>query len=394
MRASTMFGLIVAVLLGLGVAVGVKASGLLSPGEPKKDPPPPLVLVAAANIFEGNCLQAADVKLRPIRSGEELDGLKKGDYLPPMPQAAVRRFAKVSIPADTPIKKDYLEDLNAPPDLRNRLSKGMRAVNVAVPKEHCDGGMIQVGDWVDVSLTTAVEAPDGGRNPAAATRSAIIARNVRVIAKRNDLWPKATPLGPSCPVNFTLEMDPYRAALFEFAKQKGTLSLQLIPEADKLRLEARRNEIMADRDGVVPVSFNIPDSSEYGDEDQRVAAFLSGKAPVSEQDLMRIFDLKYEPPAPQAPPPAPATITKISGTDYAGQHAFYPAGHVPPPALNFTAPNGNAPAGADVLATGPGSMVTRETTMKNMAPSGSTPAFNFRPPDSNGSCATTTRRKN
>jgi Flp pilus assembly protein CpaB len=393
MRASTMFGLIVAVLLGLGVAVGVKASGLLSPGEPKKEPPPPLVLVAAVNIFEGNCLQAADVKLRPARSGEELDGLRKGDFLPATPQAAVRRFAKVSIPADSPIKKDYLEDLSAPPDLRNRLSKGMRAVNTAIPKEHCDGGMIQVGDWVDVSLTTTVDAPDGGKNPSTATRSAIIARNVRVIAKRNDLWPKATPLGPSCPVNFTLEMDPYRAALFEFVKQKGTLSLQLIPEADKLRLEAHRNEIMADRDGVVPVSFNISDSSEYADEDQRVAGFLSGKTPVSEQDLMRIFDLKYEPPMLQTPPP-PATITKISGTDYAGQHAFYPAGYSPKSGVNFTPPNGIAPVGGDVLAVGPGGFVSRETTMKNMAPSSSTPVFNFRPPDSASACATTTRRKN
>jgi Flp pilus assembly protein CpaB len=388
-----MFAVIVAVLLGLGVAVAVKASGFLNPAEPKKEPPPPMVLVAAGNIFEGNCLQAGDVRLRPARSGEELEGLKKGDYLPPMPQAAVRRFAKVSIPADAPIKKEFLEDLNAPPDLRNRLSKGMRAVNATIPKEHCDGGMIQVGDWVDVSLSTSVESPDGSKS-GPATRSAIIARNVRVIAKRNDLWPKNTPLGPSCPCHFTMELDPYRAALLEFAKQKGTLSLQLIPEADKQRLEARRNEIMSDRDGVVPVSFNLPDSPEYSDEDHRVANFVNGQAPISEQDLMRIFDLKYVPPATQPLPPPPATITKISGTNYAGQHEFQAAGAVPPTSTSFAPPNNPAPLGPNVVASGPGGFVTKEATGKNMAPNSTTPAFNFRPPDSNSSCATSSRRKN
>src|SRR5262245_8083998 len=110
MRASTMFALIVAVLLGLGVAVAAKATGIFSRGEVKKEAPPPMVLVAAANVFEGHCIQGSDVKLRPMRA-DEAELAKKGELLPPLTQAAVRRFVKVSIPADTAIRKEFLEDL-------------------------------------------------------------------------------------------------------------------------------------------------------------------------------------------------------------------------------------------------------------------------------------------
>src|SRR5205823_7978112 len=114
-------------------------------------------------------------------------------------------------------------------DLKARISQGMRGINVAVAKVHCAGGMISVGDWVDVQLVTNLEepaAPGNGKNaPPPSTASAVIARAVRVIAKRNSLWPVMTPLAPDMPYNFTLEANPYRAGLIEFVKDKGTIAL-------------------------------------------------------------------------------------------------------------------------------------------------------------------------
>jgi Flp pilus assembly protein CpaB len=332
MRASTMFAMIVAILLGLGVAVAAKATGFLNKAEPKKEPPPRMVLVAARNIFDGYCLQANDVKLRPIRPEEEA-ALKKGDLLPPMTQAAVRRFAKVSIPADTAIRKEHLEDMNAPPTIKDRLHPGMRAVNVGIPKQHCAGGMINVGDWVDVQLITTVEGADAIKAQASngqkkgappITAAATIVKNVRVIAKRNSLWPVATPLGPDCICNFTLETNPYRAGLIEYVKDKGIIALLPISDTDKRVLEAKRNESMSNPNGLVQVSYSIPDSNEYRDEDARVASYVSGEYSIGEPDLMRIFKLR--PPVQPPPPPPPFTINKFVGARSAGQYIYQAGG--------------------------------------------------------------------
>jgi Flp pilus assembly protein CpaB len=322
MRASTMFALIVAVLVGLGAAVAAKATGLFNRAEPKKDPPPVMVLVAAGNIFEGNMLQQTDVKLRPAVFAE-IEQLRRGELLPPVVQAAAKRFAKVSIPADSPIRKEHLEDLTAPTELRTRLAPGTRAVNLAIPKQHAAGGLINVGDWVDIQLMAAIEAPavplPGGAAQAGGTtaQAAIMVRGARVIAKRNSLWPVNTPLGPDCPVNFTLEMNPYRASLVEFAKDKGTIVLLPVSDADKRHLEARRNDIIsAPQTQFISTSFSIPDSNEYQDEDKRVSSFLNGNYVISESDLVRIFQLKYTPPpAPPAPEPK---LEKVVGIQTAG----------------------------------------------------------------------------
>lgn len=397
MRASTMFAMIVAILLGLGVAVAAKATGFLSRAEPKKEPPPRMVLVAARNIFDGHCLQTNDVKLRPLRPDEEA-ALKKGDLLPPMTQAAVRRFAKISIPADVAIRKEHLEDMNAPPAIKDRLHPGMRAVNVLVNKQHCAGGMINVGDWVDVQLVTTVEGADAkatsnGQKKATSpiTASAIIVKHVRVIAKRNSLWPVPTPLGPDCPVNFTLETNPYRAGLVEFVKDKGVLALLPISDTDKRVLEAKRNEAMSNNpNGLVQVSYSQPDSAEYQDEDVRVAAYVKGEYSIGEPDLMRIFKLR--PPAQQPPPPPPFTINKYVGVQPAGQHIYQvgnpadadgeqPEANPPPPGMSAMGKSGQPQHFRGVQ---PKGRDASSTYLANASPTlgGNSTAFRFRPPDS------------
>lgn len=314
MRSSTLFALLLAILLGLGVAVVAKATGFLSKAEPKKEPPPVMVLTAATNIFEGACLEASQVRLRPIHA-DEMEAMKRGEFLPPLTQAAVRRFAKVSIEADRPIRRDQLDDLNAPPTIKERLAQGMEAVNLAVPKVQCAGGMINVGDWVNVQLTTTIT--DGNGN--ATTSTALLARNVRVIAKRNNLWPVTQPLSQGYPMNFTLEMNPYRAALTTFVQDKGSITLSPIADADKRQLEARRSDLMSQA-GVTQIAYSQPDSLEYKDEDVRVANYLQGNYAVGEGDLMRIFRVKMEEPTPPSAPPA--RVQQFVGVRRLGQVSF------------------------------------------------------------------------
>ena len=162
MRASTLFAITVAVLLGLGAAVAAKAMGLFNRPPPAAPPKEEIqVLVPTHNLFEGFTIQAADVKTRPLRA-DEMSYYKdhKDDYLPPVPQAAVFRVARKNVEAETPLMKQDLHDLALAEPINQRLLPNMRALNVAVNKDFCAGGLIQVGDWVDVHLTSTVATAD------------------------------------------------------------------------------------------------------------------------------------------------------------------------------------------------------------------------------------------
>src|SRR5262249_24579029 len=104
-------------------------------------------------------------------------------YFPAAPQAAALRLLARNVDADQPILKEYFQDLGLPPGMKMRLAPGMRAVGVSLPKDRCVGGLIQVGDWVDVHLRTSISQGSG-----ATIRTANLAHNARVIAKRNNLW--------------------------------------------------------------------------------------------------------------------------------------------------------------------------------------------------------------
>src|SRR5205823_8294730 len=127
----------------------------------------------------------------------------KDDYLPATAAATYLRIASKNIMGDQPILKEHLKEMVKPESLDARLVPQMRAINVAMSKDQSAGGLIQVGDWVDVLLTSTVET---GKD-SSTTRTACIAPRVRVIAKRNSLWPVFAPLPDDKPVHFTLEVN-------------------------------------------------------------------------------------------------------------------------------------------------------------------------------------------
>jgi Flp pilus assembly protein CpaB len=315
LRASTLFAITLASLLGLGVAIAAKASGLLNFAKVEPTPIPPdrppdiYVLVGTRNLFGGSVIEGRDVTIRPLRPNERAEFQRDPDrYFPPTPQAAALRILEHNIDADRPILKTDLRDLNLPDPVKTRLASHMRAVNVAIPKARCVGGMISPGDWVDVVLRSRISI---GNDRQVMTRTASIAHNVRIIAKRNNLWPVLTPLPDNVPVDFTLEANPYRAALIEFSKDKGDIALVPLPAAEQKTLEANRLARLQVGELSTQGYFSEPDSTEYKDEDTRVSAFRNGDLPLDENDLIRIFNLKIEPPlAPPAPGP---NIERYSG---------------------------------------------------------------------------------
>jgi Flp pilus assembly protein CpaB len=290
MKASTLFAVIIAILLGLGVVAAARYTGLFAratPPPPKQEEPHK-VLVAARNLFEGMVVKPDDVKVRTLEPDEVAEYQRtKEKHLPPIPEVAVLRVLARNVEAGQPMLREYLYEQALPDPLSRRLKRGMRAVNLVLPKDRAGGGLIQVGEHVDVYLTTQIARP--GHWDEAVTQTACVARNVPVIVKRDMLWQAMLPVPFGQPVYYTLEVNPYRAALLEFAKVKGDLSL--------LTTDANPKKGGLKPAGGAPAD---DDSKEYADEETRVAAFNNGELAVGEGDLERIFHLA--PPLQKAPP--------------------------------------------------------------------------------------------
>lgn len=341
MKASTLITLAVALFLAIGTALGARALGLFSPVS-QAAPPPPVVkiLVARTNLYEGMAISANQVVVRELRSDEaEFYNKNRDKFLAASPEAAALRTPTRNIEADAPILKTDLEELTFPKSVRDRLrGPHVRAVNVTVPKERAAGGLITRDDYVDVYLTSVVADP---QNPSRTTTlGAVIARNLKVIVKRNSLWTvlKATP--DNVPIAFTLEANLYRAALIEYAQTKGNISL--LPAARV------KDEGITPASADATKSFSIPDSREYRDEDKRVDQMLKGEYSITEADLERIYNL--QPIVRRPPPPPPIAIQNISGNQIRGASVFTADGK---PIADKDAANAFADSRATPASSGP-----------------------------------------
>ncbi len=313
MKASTLLSVTVALFLGLAVAVGAKYSGIFSPKPPAPLPQPKpkaKVLVAAKNLFEGYTILQGDVAVRDMTDKQEAFYREHEDqFLPAKVEAGIMRVLNRSVEADQPILRDYVDDVNLPQALNRRLSSpAMRAVNVTVPLERAAGGLIQRGEYVDVNLTTRISVAGRARSYTT-TETAPIARNLKVIVKRNMLYDVLAPVDAKRPIEFTLEANAYRAALIEYAKTKGDLTL--VPTAAPKDTKSGRS--------YVPGGQSDPNSKEYQNEDERVEAVMRGEYAVGEADLERIFGLK----PPEYPARSrPTQIEQYTGTRFRGVQTF------------------------------------------------------------------------
>ena len=74
MRASTLFALTIAVLIGLGVAIAARMSGYFNTTKTVETPAKKQevqVLVAARNLFAGDLIDSGTVRVRALRPEEQ-----------------------------------------------------------------------------------------------------------------------------------------------------------------------------------------------------------------------------------------------------------------------------------------------------------------------------------
>ena len=305
MKASTLFVISIAVLIGLGTIGVAKYVGLFkssTPIAPVKEEPV-LVLVANSDLYAGVAVTPSQVRIRELRPDERGFYEQNRTVMMPGSVAAVNMRVPTSpIRADSPLTRSMFED-KPPERVSDRLEKGMRAVNVAVTKENSAGGVIQLGEHVDVWLTSRVNDPLSG---VPHLKTARLDRDCKVIMKRNNLSQIMAADGGTIP--FTLQVNPYRAALIEWAKQKGVLSLQPVPTPKMMQ------ETGAITDDTPMKSHTDTKSAEYKDEDFRIDQVNRGEYVVGDQDLDRIF--KVRPPTP------PTTVLEIVGINPRGYVYF------------------------------------------------------------------------
>lgn len=338
MRASTVFAVALALLVALAAAAGAKYAGLfdkkeVAPAAAEKHTPVK-VLVAKANLFEDVTVISTQVGVRELTAEEEKalserlgGGTRwKEKLMPALPSAAHFRVPNRNIPADQVLLKDYFSDQLLPEEISARLEPRTRAVNVALPKDKVAGGVIRVGEYVDVMLSTTVTIGDREE-----LRTACLARGCKIIMKRNNIWAVMASDPDDKPVHFTLQANAYRAALIEYGQTHGSLSLQPAPPPVK------------QPNG----SFSDPTSLEYATEDQRVQKMLDGAMVIGDEDLARVFKVVQPAPPPVDPDaPAPTIIYHLSGVSDAGKTVI-PHPITKPGASPATTSPPNAPKTSD-----------------------------------------------
>jgi Flp pilus assembly protein CpaB len=338
MRASTLFAITLSLLLGLGAVAGARYAGLFD----KKEPPPPdkpvtiKVLTSATTLYQGIALdeKMVEVKDKVLNQTEEQQYKENqarfmGRFMAASAKGAALRIPKNNIPAGQVLMADMFEDPEIPPGPTDprRVDPGYRAINVAVKKENSVGGTIRVGEYVDVWLTTRMTV-GSGKTAKETVASACIAKECKVVMKRNTIWPLLRADPDNKPINFTVQANPYRAAVIEFADNRGEISLRPVPPPEN-------------KGG----SYGDLNSKEYADEDERVRLVKNGEYTVGDRDMMRIFGIVVV-PAPKPTPPTPPIMTRrIVGNDMMMPALYDPNGGGP--LIQVKPPNGGqAPAPA------------------------------------------------
>jgi Flp pilus assembly protein CpaB len=301
MRASSLFGLTLAALLGLGAVLVAKYRGYFDEEvTPETKEAVYKVLVAKRPLFKGVVLSSNDVEVRTLVNGERAyyEKYKKDDkLLPPLVHAVDYRVLVKNVGAGQILIEDYFEPTAFPDGVSERLEPGMSSVHLTLPRDRAAGGVLRVGEYVDVLLTTAITPPNKGKPFAASAR---IARGLKIVVKRDNLWTVMKADSESKPALFTLQANPYRAALVEYSKLKGLITL--VPAASTMLARDEREPM------------NDPDSREYRDEEKRISEYLNNERSVNDLDLERIFNLRATMMQTAEPPPIAVEI--MTGTKF------------------------------------------------------------------------------
>ena len=323
MRGSLLAVVAIAVIAGLGAVVVARNMGWIGAQPVALAPPPPTppqpvfpdVVVLTRNLFTADAINPPDVRKRPMTANEFVDYQK--DFKSYLTDVSVANYRKLShdVEADRPLRSSDLTTQVKPPSIHERLLPGTVAVPLYVPRENSGGGLIQVGDWVDVYLNTDIGRSD---LPGSVPYTGILLQRAPVIAKRDTLHDISAAL-PALgePIPYTIAANPYRAALIDFARHYGTISLVPVSPVEKQKLDAMRADAKTNPQPQNAIPFAEVDSPEYKSELERIDRYKRLGQGVGFDDLGQVLNLP-----PLSPLSRPVSIDVISGVTKSKTIAF------------------------------------------------------------------------
>jgi Flp pilus assembly protein CpaB len=287
-NASTVFALVLTVIAALLVTMVVKYVVLDRRPPAPEAPATYKVTVAAINLLDKVQILTHHVKTINVTKKEYDDLMGNRARVVLRGNQPVGRTTLKPIKAEEPIYEDQLEPLQYAEAVSLRLSGDKVAFNLEVSVNQAAGGLIRMGDRVDVLCTLSNEALGAGGHA-----TAVIARKVRVIGRFNETRTAAPP-NPGNTRAYTLEVSPYRAALLELARSVGaSFALNPIPQVVR-------------GDGTTPVKG---DASPIGLPAPDVDDPVTDR--VTTEDLAALFGIK---PPPEPPKPVIWEVERFHGT--------------------------------------------------------------------------------
>jgi Flp pilus assembly protein CpaB len=286
-HASTVFAVVIATVAALICTLVVKTVFFDKPSKgPEAGPALRALTVAAVNMTDKVFINEGMFKTIKVSEEEyrkKVNGSQTGNRVMLEGNQPYGRTTIKAIKAEEPIFEDQLEPLTYPEPVSNRLAPGKRAVVIAVPS---NATMIQVGDHVDVLCTLTHDSPLVQQG---ATTTAVMAKNLKCIARFNSTRTAVQPDPRSPTRTYTLEATPYRAALIELAKSVGgQFNLTVSPR--------QPSEEGAGAGSVGAVA-------DVGAEDPQTDR-------VTMEDLAKVFGIK-----PPEPPPPVWQVERYSGVN-------------------------------------------------------------------------------
>jgi pilus assembly protein CpaB len=244
---------VLAIALGAGGIAAYLASGSGDkppPAAPAAQLPTVDVLVAKGEINLGQTVKADDMQWQTWPTSSASGSFIKRSDRPDAPNQLAGSLARGSFMAGEPIRDQKLVKSDSG-FMAAVLPSGMRAVSTEIAPETAAGGFILPNDRVDVLLTQHVKNPDARGDQQDVVQTAIVLRNVRVLAI--DQAPKEKD-GQNSVVGktVTLELKPDETTVLAASRQTGTLSLALRSIAD-----ANATETVEAKDVKITQSVNI-----------------------------------------------------------------------------------------------------------------------------------------
>lgn len=227
MNPARLIILAIALVAGIGAAMLVQRPSRNSMPAVRFEPAPTVdVLVASADIPQGNRLAASDLKWIAWPTASVPENVIRRQDLPQGEGEFVGQLARAPLFGAEPIRREKLIRADGSGFLSAVLPPGKRAVAITTDNKGANtaGGFILPNDRVDVIRITRDDSntnSDGG-GPSADT----IISNVRVLAIGQNVQDKngeKVVVGETA----TLELEPHQAELVALAQKTASLSLVL-----------------------------------------------------------------------------------------------------------------------------------------------------------------------